>query len=110
MTASGPGPDGHVERDVPGRVAAAVRTVDGLSLLVPLRAQALRWAGGDAALAITVEQDVVEVRLVAHRMPLPPLLDQAAVTVRAALSDTGWDHARLRFVVAELAAQAFTQP
>lgn len=97
------------ERDTLDRVAAAVGTVTGLSLQVPLRAQALRWAGRAAALAITLDQEGVEVRLVARRSPLPPLLDQADAAVRAALTGTDWEEATLRFIVTEIAAEAFTQ-
>ncbi len=109
MTVSPSGPAGVAAEDVPARVAAAVGTVDGLSLVVPLRAQALRWAGRDAALAVDVDIDGVEVRLVAHRLPLPPLLDQAAAAVGVALSGTGWERVPLRLVVAELAGRALSR-
>lgn len=95
---------------VADRIAAALSTVDGLSLLVPLREHALRWAGSDASLAVSVDHDRVEVRLVAHRLPLPALLDLAAACVREAVSGTDWAGAPLRLVVAELAAQALSKP
>ncbi len=108
---SGPmaAPTGDSAGGIPGRVADAVVEVDGLSLLVPLRARALRWTGSDAALAVTADSDGIEVRMVAHRLPLPPLLEQAAAGVRAALAGTGWEHVRLRLVVAELTAEAFSE-
>ncbi len=90
-------------------MSAAVCNVDGLTLLVPLRAQALRWNARDAALAVILAPDHVEVRLVARRLPLPPLLDQLATSLRAALTGTDWEHASLRLVVAELSAAAFTR-
>jgi len=108
MTGPEPGGVGTPELDVAGRVAAAVHTVEGLSLQVPLRTQALRWGGGEAALAVTVHRDRVEVRVVAHQLPLPPLIDRAAVAVRATLAGSGWDRAPLRVVVTELTAAAFT--
>lgn len=110
MTPAHPGAVGIADRDVPDVVAAAVRTVDGLTLLVPLRAHALRWAEQDAALAITLDQDTIEIRLVAHRLPLPPQLDQLTAAVRAALSGTSWHHARLRLIVAELTTHALKPP
>lgn len=93
-------------RDVADRVAAAVRGVDGLALQVPLRTKALRLARSEATLGVTVEPDGIEVRLVAQRLPLPPLLDRAGVAVRAALAGSDWEHRPLRLVVAELAAAA----
>lgn len=109
MTAPRLGPVGHPERDVADLVTAAIRAVDGLTLMLPLRAQALRWTGADAVMAVTLDRDRVEVRLVAHTLPLPPLLDQAATAVRAALRGTGWERAPLRLVVAELTTAAFTR-
>lgn len=109
MTSRPSTPDPAPQQDAARRVSAAVFNVDGLSLLVPLRAQALRWSGRDAALAVILAQDLVEVRLVARRLPLPPLLDQLATALRAALTGTGWEHSSLRLVVAELSAAAFTR-
>lgn len=88
------------------RVAAAIQSIDGLALLMPLRAQALQLNGAGAALAVIVDPDGIEVRLVARRLPLPPLLEQAEAAIQAALLGTGWESARLQLVVAELAEQA----
>lgn len=97
---------GPAEDDVRGRVAAALDGVDGLCLMVPLRAHALRWAGREAALAISVDQERVEIRLVASRLPLPPLLDEAAAAIRTGLAGTGWERVPLRLVVGELTTVA----
>lgn len=88
-------------------VAEAVASVDGLSLLVPLRKEALRLTGGDEGLAVRVSEDVVEVRVVAHRLPLPPLLDRAGLAARAALAGTAWADVVLRLVVSEITDDAF---
>lgn len=106
MTAIDPDAVPNNITDIAERVAAAVQSVDGLALLLPLRAHALRYAGSGAALAVTVKADLIEVRLVADSLPLPPLLDQAATATRSALAGTRWDHVPLRLVVAEISATA----
>lgn len=88
-------------------VVAAVSSVDGVSLLVPLRREALRLTGGGEGLAVTVSEGMVEVRLVAHRLPLPPLLDRAGGLVRVALTGTQWSDVPVRLVVAQLTRDAF---
>lgn len=88
-------------------VAGAVSEVAGLSLLVPLRKEALRLRVGGSSLAVRAGDDLVEVRLVAHRLPLPPLLQQAGEAARRALAGTGWERVPLRLVVAELTVEAF---
>lgn len=88
-------------------VAEAVGSVAGLSLLVPLRKEALRLAGRDEGMAVSVSDDLVEVRVVAHRLPLPPMLDRAGDLARAGLAGTRWSEVPVRFVVAELARSAF---
>ncbi len=88
-------------------MADAVGSVAGLSLLVPLRKEALRLTGGDEGMAVSVSEDLVEVRLVALRLPLPPLLERAGGAVRHALAGTRWADVPVRLVVAELARSAF---
>lgn len=99
-------PDRLTDGVVRDRVAAAVAAVGGVALLVPLRAQAIRWDTADAALAISFSDGAVEARLVAHRLPLPPLLDAAAAAVRSALAGTGHEASRVRLVVARLSERA----
>jgi hypothetical protein len=57
-------------------------------------------------LAVDVTDEVVELRLVALTLPLPPLLRRAEVVLRAALRGTRWESARLRLVVTDLDAAA----
>jgi hypothetical protein len=61
-------------------------------------------------LAVDVTDDVVELRLVALTLPLPPLLRRAEVVLRAALLGTKWESARLRLVVTDLDAAALQGP
>jgi hypothetical protein len=58
------------------------------------------------ALAVDLTDEVVELRLVALTLPLPPLLHHAEVVLRAALRGTKWESARLRLVVTDLDAAA----
>lgn len=107
MTWAGPDHTGVAQGEIADRVAAAVGAVDGVSLLVPLRAQAIRWAGSDSAMAVSVGREGIEVRMVAHRLPLPPLLDEVAAAVQDELIGAGRPLTPLRLVVVELTAQAF---
>ncbi len=103
----GAGPAVLSRSEVRDLVAHAVASAAGLSLLVPLRKEALRLAGGDEGMAVSVSEDLVEVRLVAHRLPLPPLLERAGDLARAALAGTQWAVVPVRLVVAALARSAF---
>lgn len=102
--------EGHTpgDREVAERVASAVEAIDGLSLFVPLREHVVRFTGRESTLAVTLEAESLEIRLVAHRLPLPPLLDQASGAARAVLVDCDRPNTRLRLVVHTLAADAFT--
>ncbi|QRP46236.1 hypothetical protein [Amycolatopsis sp. FDAARGOS 1241] len=59
--------------------------------------------------AVTVElsPDTVQVRLIATRVPLPPLLAQAEAVGRPVLADTEWAGAKPRLVVTDLDGGAF---
>ncbi|SEB38619.1 hypothetical protein SAMN04489727_1237 [Amycolatopsis tolypomycina] len=83
------------------KILGALEAVDGLRPAVPLV-----W---DAP-AVDLDPEVVQVRLVATRLPLPPLLDRAAEAVRPVLAGTPWAHARLRLVVTDLDGAAFARP
>lgn len=107
MTWTGPDPTGVAHGEIADRVAAAVGAVGGISLLVPLRAQAIRWAGSDSAMAVSVGPEGIEVRLVAHRLPLPPLLDEVAAAIQDELTGAGRPLSPLRLIVVELTTQAF---
>ncbi|WP_370950027.1 hypothetical protein AB5J62_21155 [Amycolatopsis sp. cg5] len=78
---------------------AALRELDGLRPAAP-------WDLG--ALAVGVDEDLVEIRLVALALPLPPLLRKAEATLRSILDASPWQRARLRLLVTDLDAAAFT--
>lgn len=58
-------------------------------------------------MAIGVEEEVVEVRVVALTLPLPPLLRHAEAALLSTVDDSPWQNARLRLVVTDIDAAAF---
>ena len=92
------------------KIVGALAAVDGLRPATPVSPETtwlpVDWAG----LAVDLAADVVQIRLIATRLPLPPLLDQAAAVVRPILAGTEWEHARLRLVVTDLDGAAFARP
>ena len=58
-------------------------------------------------LAIDVGTEVVEVRLVALSLPLPPLLRLTESALRPVLTDAGRGKALLRLVITDIDATAF---
>jgi uncharacterized alkaline shock family protein YloU len=94
-----------------GEVAAAVLlaagSVPGLRPASPVRVRRAAWMPFDPALlAVSLDQDRVEVQLAATRLPLPPLLARAAAAVRAATAGTPWQAVPARLVVRALDAAA----
>jgi hypothetical protein len=85
----------------------ALNQVPGLRPAQPATVPArMPW---DAALmAVDIDADQVTVRVVASRLPLPPLLTQAGALLRAALDDQGHSGLRLRLEVTDLDRAAFT--
>lgn len=82
----------------------ALRDVPGLRLSVP----STHTLVPVDRLAITdIGDTVVELRVVALELPLPPLLARAEKALRGALLGTAWANARLRLVVTDLDASAF---
>lgn len=63
-----------------------------------------------AGSAVDLAPELVQIRLIATRLPLPPLLDRAAAVVRPVLAGTEWENARLRLVVTDLDGAAFARP
>jgi hypothetical protein len=87
---------------------AALRTVPGLAPAAPRRVPALSWMPVQFdTLAVDVDTDMVEVRVVATALPLPPLLRRAEAILRAQLAGTPWSNAGLRLVVTDIDASAF---
>jgi uncharacterized alkaline shock family protein YloU len=90
-------------------VLAAVRSVPGLRPASPVRPERARWVPWDlGVLAIDLDASYLEVRLAATRLPLPPLLEQAAAAIRQATALTPWGPLPHRLVVTALDAGALT--
>jgi hypothetical protein len=60
-------------------------------------------------MAVDLDADVVQVRVIALRLPLRPLLEQASERVRPALDGTPWARAKLRLVVTDIDGAAFAR-
>ncbi|WP_410608663.1 hypothetical protein [Amycolatopsis sp. lyj-109] len=82
------------------KIVGALEMVDGVRPALPVA-----WD----TLAVELGPNVVEIRLIATRLPIPPLLDRAAQAVRPALAGTEWANARLRLVVTDLDGAAFAR-
>jgi hypothetical protein len=83
---------------------AALHEIPGLRPATTRVAMLVPW--NVDVLAVDVTDDVVELRLVALTLPLPPLLRRAEEVLRAALRGTRWESARLRLVITDLDATA----
>ncbi|MEU4249649.1 hypothetical protein AB0F15_19780 [Amycolatopsis sp. NPDC026612] len=83
------------------RIIGALEAVDGLRPATP---ESAWWPAGTA---VDLSAERVEIRLIATRLPIPPLLDRAAELVRPVLAGTEWAGARLRLVVTDLDGAAF---
>lgn len=87
------------------KLLAALRAVPGVRPATPRVGAKLPWDLD--LLAIDVGADVVEVRLVALSLPLPPLLQRAESVLRPVLADAGHGNALLRLVITDIDATAF---
>ncbi|MEV4050940.1 hypothetical protein AB0J55_07100 [Amycolatopsis sp. NPDC049688] len=83
------------------KIVGALEAVDGVRPAVPVA-----WDGP----AVDLGPDVVRIRLIATRLPIPPLLDRAAGAVRRVLAGTAWADVRLRLEVTDLDGAAFARP
>lgn len=83
-----------------------LEALQGIPGLRPATPTTTRVPWNFDALAVDITDEVVELRLVALTLPLPPLLHHAEVVLRAALRGTKWESARLRLVVTDLDAAA----
>lgn len=89
--------------ELAGKVLAAVRGVEGLRPSVPAVPALGRLAPWDPeAAAVDVGPDLLVVRVVADRLPLPPLLARAEAAVLAAVSGSGWAGVTVRLVVTDV--------
>ncbi|MFJ7949622.1 hypothetical protein ACIQ6K_39490 [Streptomyces sp. NPDC096354] len=60
------------------------------------------------AMAVGIDDELIEIRVVALALPLPPILREAEAALRAALAETRWKDTRLRLVVCDIDAAALT--
>ncbi|MFC8262076.1 hypothetical protein ACFUNF_31765 [Streptomyces sp. NPDC057291] len=59
-------------------------------------------------MAVGIDDELIEIRVVALALPLPPILREAEAALHAALKETWWKNARLRLVVTDIDAAALT--
>jgi hypothetical protein len=89
------------------KIVGALRAVDGLRPATPVSPETtwlpVDWEG----MAVDLSPELVQIRLIATRLPIPPLLDRAAEVVRPVLAGTEWEKARLRLVVTDVDGAAF---
>ncbi|WP_236808814.1 hypothetical protein [Amycolatopsis albispora] len=86
---------------------AALRKVPGLRPATPATVPSLAWVPWDwDDLAVTVGPEVVEIRLVATKLPLPPVLGHAEEVLGPVLPPG----TRLRLVVTDLDRVALDAP
>lgn len=85
-----------VLREVPGlRPATPSTTAAGASLPWDLD-----------VMAVDITEGVVEIRVVALAVPIPPLTEAAGTALRPVLAGTPWENATLRIVVTDVDAAA----
>ncbi|MEV6830592.1 hypothetical protein [Amycolatopsis sp. NPDC051102] len=89
------------------KIVGALNEVDGLRPATPVSPETtwlpVSWDG----MAVDLGPEVVRIRLIATRLPIPPLLERAAAAVRPVLAGTEWEKARLRLEVTDLDGAAF---
>lgn len=93
--------------DIADRLLGVVDDLPGIRLAVPIvRENSARPPWDGRKFAVDLASEVVEVRVIATALPLPPLLARTAAAIRAVLADTAWEGVELRLVVTELDAAA----
>ena len=89
--------------EVSRALLAALHGVAGLRPATPSTVPVIARVPWDYdVLALDIDVDLVEVRVVATGLPLPPLLGRAETALRAVLQGTVWAAARLRIVVTDI--------
>ncbi|MEV6641356.1 hypothetical protein [Amycolatopsis sp. NPDC051371] len=67
------------------------------------------WVPWDLdAPSVDMDDDLVRIRVIALALPLPPILLRAEAELRSALDESGRTNARLRLVVTDFDASAFS--
>jgi hypothetical protein len=88
---------------------SALRDVPGLRAATPsTTAVAANLPWDIDVMAVDISEDVVEIRIVALSVPIPPLTEAAGAVLRAVLAGTAWENASLRLVVTDVDAAALT--
>jgi hypothetical protein len=90
------------------RLLDALRAEPGLRPATPANLPAVPWDLD--AFAIDVAAEAIEIRVVATRLPLPPLVDRAHRTLRAIIDESPFKAAVLRIVINDIDATAVTFP
>ncbi|HEX3779530.1 MAG TPA: hypothetical protein VHX38_07660 [Pseudonocardiaceae bacterium] len=93
------------------RLLAVLGKHTGLRPATPAGRPSTAWVPWDLdSLAVDIGVDLVEVRVVAMALPLPPLLHRAQRALRAVLDESAWSTAVLRLVVTDIDAAAVNGP
>lgn len=88
------------------KIAAAVSAVEGLRLESSIKEGVrLPWPGRSTAIELGAK--LVEIRVIATALPLPPLLERVSAAVAPLLAGTPWAAATVRLTVVQLEASAF---
>ncbi|MCS7477388.1 hypothetical protein ACFFQW_21840 [Umezawaea endophytica] len=89
------------------KLLAALRSVPGLRPAAPPTKPTTSWVPWDwDTLAVDLSPEVVEVRVVATALPLPPRLAEATTVLNDVLRHSPFATATLRIVVTDLDAAA----
>jgi len=90
-------------------IFAAVNGIPGLRPAMLISQQNVSWIPWEwEGSAVKLEPELVQVRVIALSLPLPPLLDAASAAMRLVLLGTPWEHAKLRVIVTDIDGAAFT--
>ncbi|WP_328394426.1 hypothetical protein [Nocardia sp. NBC_00416] len=95
--------------DLIDTIIGALEACHGVRPATPLIGEpAVWWPRDTRKYAVDLHSAIVQIRIVATAMPLPPLLEQVAADIRPLLAGTPWEDAELRLVVTELDSVAVT--
>ncbi|MGW4482404.1 hypothetical protein ACWEOE_01060 [Amycolatopsis sp. NPDC004368] len=84
-------------------MSVGLRIVEALGEVAGLRPAVER----NRLSAVDLGPEAVQIRLIATRLPLPPLLAHAEAVVRPVLAGTEWADVPLRLIVTDVDAAAF---